>query len=168
MMGAPDAQGIFIYDDTEDWSPQDEYQNLLADSVSATIADVRAEIAAIDSLVDSNWVNVTTLGTGVTIPTPASNYQPRVRKVGNRVDLAGAVVVGAGWSAAHLVTIPLGYRLTGTYVSQFISPIVTSGGKSAMLFLDAANSRIQVPTGYVSAAIPNGELIPLVGSWYIN
>lgn len=163
-MGALDAEGIFIYDDTEPVSPLDDYINLLANSTSATVADIRAAIAAITALVDSNWTNITTFGTGWTATV---NHQPRVRKVGERVDIAGAVTLGATGAYTDILTIPAGFRLAGAFTNYFVGASVSSGGVGHQLFLSSTH-KLQVPTGYRTGTMASGTVLPLDGSWYTN
>jgi hypothetical protein len=163
-----DAEGIYQYDDTEDWSPQDDYQNLLAASVSATIADVRAEIAAIDSLVDSDWTVIATgsIGTGWVATV---GHPPRLRKIGARVDLVGALTMSTvSASYSNMLTIPVGFRLLGAYPDYFIGSSVSSAGDVHELFINGTTHQIQVPDTYRTSVVSIGDHVPLHGCWYTD
>lgn len=163
-----DSQGIYQYDDTEMWSPQDDYQNLLAASTSATIAAVRAEIAAIDSLVDSDWTVIPSgsIGTGWVATT---GHPPRLRKIGARVDIVGAVTLSTLSGAySNILTVPVGFRLLGAYPDYFIGASVSSAGDVHELFINGTTHRIEVPDGYRTSIISVGEHLPLTGCWYVD
>lgn len=165
-MGALDPQGIFKYDDTENWSPQDDYQNLLANSVSTTVADIRAEIADLELLADSGWVPITTLGPGWTA---YPGHPPRVRKVGDRVDIAGELAFNAGADTNNMLTLPAGYWPSGTYTATFLGSGVTNKG-TAFVYITAAAypGRIYIPGGHATKNFVAVEAVPLLGSWYIS
>lgn len=167
-----DSQGIYQYDDTENWSPQDDYQNLLAASVSATVAAVRGEIAAIDSLVDSDW---TVIGSGAGTGSIGSGWvatvghPPRLRKIGARVDIVGAVTLSTvSGSYSNMLTIPVGFRLLGAYPDYFVGASVSSAGDVHQLFINGTTHQIQVPDGYRTSVVSVGDHVPLTGCWYID
>lgn len=162
-MGTINAQGVYEYDDTEDFSPLKDYSNLQAAALTAALAAVRAEIAAIDSLVDSDWVNITTFGAGWAA---TAGHQPRVRKIGDRVDIAGAVTRTTG-AYTDILTIPPGFRLAGAHTNYFIGAAVTSTAIVLELFLNTTH-KLTVPAGYGTGAIGNPMVVPLVGSWYTD
>ena len=113
------------------------------------------------STVDTGWTPITTFGTGWSA---TAGHQPRVRRVGDRVDLTGAVTRGSGASGGDLMTIPVGFRMTGAYTLNFLSASVSSGNKRVQPMLDAGH-KIQLAYGEVTAT---GEAIPLNGFWYVN
>lgn len=164
-----DSQGVYIYDDTEDWSPQDDYQNLGQQSVSAQLANVRAEISDLELLVDSDWRHITTLGPDWVA---TSGHPPRVRKVGDRVDLFGALTLAAGGSVTNMLTLPPGYIPAGTYVNQFIGTAVSKNGVAYTLYTASLNPGIVRfhPSGYFAGGVSLeiGDTLPLLGSWYVS
>lgn len=166
-MGAIDGQGVYIYDGTELGAPGATFQNLGQNAQSAAFADVRADIAGLQLLVDSSWVLVS-LSAGWTAV--GSGHTPRVRKVGNRVDIYGAATKGASGDPANILTIPVGFRLTNsTYGNVFLGSVATSGLVTRLLALNVVNHQIALGAGYgTSAAVATGEVIPLIGSWYVN
>lgn len=174
-MGSINSQGVYEYDDTEMWAPQDDYQNLQAAALTAALADIRAEIAALGTLVDSDWVTIAgstggALGTGWSATT---GHPPRVRKVGDRVDIAGAVTLTGSGTFADLLTMPEGFRLVGAYVNYFIGSVVAttgepSSGVNVDLLLSGTTHKVSVPDGYRDGALTTGDVVPLIGSYYIN
>jgi len=160
------AQGIYEYDGTEVGAPGASFQNLLSESVTDTVIDIRADITALDLLTDSDWVTITTIGSGWTATV---NHTPRVRKIGDRVDLAGAVTrTGTSGADTDLVTIPVGFRLAGAFLNYFIGASVTSGGTAHTLFLNGVDHKVAAPSGYATASVGSGVVVPLIGSWYVN
>jgi hypothetical protein len=172
MMGDLDAQGIYSYDDTEDVSPLMDYMNLGQSATSAAVAAVRGEIAAIDSLVDSDWLVIGSgPGTGAfgTGWTATVDHPPRLRKLGSRVDIAGALTLGPGALYTHMLTIPEGFRLIGAYTNYFIGASISADGIGHDLFLDAVDHFITVPEdGYRTGVALAGDHIPLHGFWYVD
>jgi hypothetical protein len=170
-----DAEGIYQYDNTEPAvSPLDDFLNLGMQSVSTTAAAIRAEIAAIDALVDSDWVPIAgstggAIGAGWS---PLANHTPRVRAVGDRVDIAGALQLTGAGQFTDLLTIPEGFRLAGAYTQYFIGP--TLGNNLAAtnaivleLFLSTAH-KLLVPVNYRTGSLVANAVVPLTGSWYRN
>lgn len=153
------AQGIYEWDGDETFP---EWRNDLTASITSTVADINADIAAIAVPADSGWVTVTTFGTGWIA---LSGYTPRFRKVGDRVDIEGALSrVGTTGLLTNLLTVPVGYRpLTNTFIGASIS------AQGRALQLRAITTGVlDVPSGYTIGSIATGEIIPLAGSWYVN
>lgn len=164
-MGTINGQGVYEYDDDEPFAPLSDYQNLQAAALTAALAAVRAQIAAITSLVDSSWVPITTFGTGWTATV---GHQPRLRKIGARVDIVGAVTAGTGAAYADILTIPAGFRLAGAYANYFVGASVSSQAQVHELFIDSTSHKIAVPSTYRVGAITSGGVLPLHGTWYTN
>jgi hypothetical protein len=171
-MGALDAEGIYIYDDTEDVSPLNDYLNLGQNATSAAFAAVRGEIAAIDSLVDSDW---TVIGSGAGTGSIGTGWvatvghPPRLRKIGARVDIVGALTLDTvSGSYTNMLTIPVGFRLLGAYPDYFVGASVSSAGDLHQLFINGTTHQIQVPDGYRTSVVSVGDHIPLVGCWYVD
>lgn len=114
---------------------------------------------------DGGWTTISTLGSGWTA-TPG--HPPRIRRVGDRVEIAGAVMTNVGANYANILTIPVGFRLGGAYTNYFVGGVVTSDGSAHQLFLNGTNHRIQVPDGYYGAPVVPGDHLPLCGSWFVN
>jgi hypothetical protein len=165
-MGALDAQGVYQYDDTEQASPLDDYMNLGQASISAQLAAIRAQIAG-SSLSDSGWrvLAAGELGTGWTA---TAGHAPRLRRIGNRVDLFGAVTLGATGGILFLLTVPEGFRTVGAYGQTFVGSVVTSGGVAMQLYLDGSSHRLQVPGTYRAGTMTSGQILPLQASWWAN
>lgn len=165
-MGAPDSQGIYQYDDTEDFAPLQDYLNLGMESVSATVADIRAEISDLELLVDSDWVHITEFSTGWT---GTAGHPPRVRKVGDRVDLFGAVTIAAEASGSTILMLPEGYIPAGAYTNQFIGSGVSSDGVGYTLYTSSSTPRVlEIRPGYSTGSFGVGAAVPLLGSWYVS
>lgn len=165
-MGALNTEGIFEYDGTELGAPGASFMNLLADSVTDTVTDIRADIAGLDILTDSNWTGLTTLGSGWTA---TSGHAPRIRRVGDRVDIFGAVTrTSTTGSVSDLLTIPVGYRPAGAYINTFVGTVVSSGGQVVQLLVSGSSHLLSIPPGYSSATLGSGVVVPLLGSWYVN
>jgi hypothetical protein len=165
-----DSEGIYQYDDSEDFSPLFEYLNLLANSTSATAAAIRAELAALDNLVDSNWVNITTFGTGWA---PVLNYTPRVRKIGNRVDIAGMVsVTSLSATLDDVLTFPVGFRPIGAHPNQWVGPFHSSGGMWGMYqtvsTAGATQYKLTAPGSYRTGPSAVGDRFPLSGGFWVD
>lgn len=167
-MGAINGQGVYEYDDTEPFAPLRDYSNLQAAAITAAIAAVRAEIAAIDSLVDSAWTLITTFGAGWGA-TP--NYAPRVRKVGDRVELAGAVTATGAASFDDIFTIPLGFRFEGAYTTAFVGTYRANSGATGEFHISTgagAAHKLTSPAAYRTGSLAVGQIVPVHGSWFIN
>jgi len=160
---ATTPHGIYQYTGLETGAPGKDFMNLLGDSVESAFVAVDAQIAAIEEQTDSGWVLITTIPTGWTA-TPG--HPPRVRRVGDRVDLAGAVTrTTTAGPIGNLCTIPEGFRIAGAYLgTTFISTVVQSNGTPTNLTLTGTSHQI----GTVYGTLGSGVVVPLVGSWYVN
>lgn len=156
---------VYKYTGDEVGAPGAAFMNLGMDSVEQEFARVDAAIEAIDELADSGWVNITTFGPGWAA---AAGLAPQVRKVGDRVDIDGAVQIGSGGDLQDILTIPEGFRLT-TSRQRFVGATVSNnnGAARAELFVTAAH-KLVVPTGYRIGSMSAGNLLPVRGSWYVN
>lgn len=149
----PAGYGVPLIDLTTDLPPGDVLDAL--DLRYASVSDITA---------DTGWTAISTFGTGWSA---TSSHPPRLRKVGKRIDAAGAFTRTATSGAlADLCTIPAGFRLTGAYSQYFIGTSVTSGGQALELYLSSADHKIQIPAGYISATLGSGVVVPFVATWF--
>lgn len=109
---------------------------------------------------ESAPVNVSTFGAGFSA---VDGFTPRVRRVGSRVTLFGAVQrSGALGSGGNLLTVPAGFA-PGSATN--LSAVVTSGGQGVQLQITAAGV---LAVTYGTASLGAGALVPLAGTWYVN
>lgn len=93
MAGAIDAQGVYIYNETDKPSPFSDLLNLGQDAQSAKFAAVAAELLALDGrldaveprVADTGWVPLAIANATAA----ASPYAPAVRCIGEHVALRG-------------------------------------------------------------------------------
>ena len=118
---------------------------------------------------DSGFVELTTFGSGWSA-TPG--YKPWVRRVGNRVEIGGALTRTTTLGAlASLVQIPPDFRITNpTYFTKFVGTAVTSTGQAVTLFYNTLNSHyLQVNNTYITnSPLGSGAVVPLSGSWFVD
>ena len=115
---------------------------------------------------DSGWVTLSTLGSGWAATT---NHTPRIRRVGKQVFLFGAVTrSGTSGALADLATIPSGYRMAGSYTLVFVGASITSGGQGVELYMNVSDHKIQIASGYTTATLGSGVVVPLAGSWFVD
>lgn len=156
------AHGIYEYSGAEEGAPGPDWTALLTDSIEDALVQVDADIAGIPTQTDSGWVPITTFGAGWA---GTANHTPRVRRVGDRVELAGALTrSGTSGAPTNLLTIPEGFRLAGGYGNYFIGTVTTSAAQACELFLFVGDHRIQIPYGIIGS----GVVVPLNGSWFVN
>lgn len=86
-MGTIDANGVFIYDNTDHVVPLASFMNLGQQSVSEALAEMRADLTPIDT----GWIDIP-LASGRTSP---SGYTAQYRKIGPVVHLQGRVNKGS-------------------------------------------------------------------------
>lgn len=156
---------VYKYDGTEIGAPGADFMNLGMTSIEQEFARVDADIAAIDELADSGWVNITTFGPGWSA---AANLAPQVRKVGDRVDIDGAVQIAAGGDFLDILTIPEGFRLT-TSRQRFVGATVSNntGAVRGELFITLSH-KLTIPTGYRIGGLAAGNILPVRGSYWVN
>lgn len=109
---------------------------------------------------ESAPVNISTFGPGFSA---VDGFTPRVRRVGSRVFLFGAVQrAGATGSGGNLLTVPAGYAPA---TATNLSAVVVSTGQGVQLQITAAGV---LAVTYGTASLGSGALVPLAGSWYVN
>ena len=124
-----------------------------------TPAGVKAALAAHETA----WTDVTVFGTGWSA---TAGYPPQVRRQGSRVDLRGAVTIGAGGSFADMLTIPLLFRPIGN--SKLVGAFHASvAGVSGELFVTISGT-LTVPGSYRTGSASAGTTIPIAGFWHID
>lgn len=115
---------------------------------------------------DTGWVELSTFGTNW-VATPG--HPPRVRKIGTRVEIFGAVTWALGADLAHILTIPAAFRPTGTYKQQFVAAGTTNRGRSFTLYIpEATPDKLSLPGGYFSGSFSPPEVLPLIGGWFTD
>ena len=111
---------------------------------------------------DDGYTNVSTFSP---FWSATAGYTPRVRRVGQRIDLYGAATAAAGAGAdGGIITVPSGFRPTG---NVWIGPFRSSGGLSGMLVVSSAGV-VSAPNAYVTGSLGAGSVVPFVGSWYVD
>lgn len=111
---------------------------------------------------DSGTVNISTFGTGWSATT---GHTPRIRRMGKRVDIMGAVTNGSGAAWDHLLTIPVGYRPPAML---FIGHFFASGNQATGQLFVQPTGILSSPSSYHSGSLSPGSAVPLTGSWYID
>lgn len=107
------------------------------------------------------WVDITEFGAGWSA---TAGYTPQVRRDGNRVQIRGAVTLGAG-SFANMFTVPDGFRAS---VQTWLGVSQSSAlGVSGMLLLTVPGL-VTVPGNYRAGSPTAGNAFPLVGTWYTD
>lgn len=155
------AHGIYEYDGTELGAPGPDYMSLLTDTIESALVDVDDAIADLDLQTDSGWVPITTIGTGWA---SVVGDVPRLRRVGSRVDLAGSLTYSTG-SYSDLLTVPLGFRLVGTYNDVNVGTAMADNGVSLGLRLNKATFKLRAGVAYPGT---NPTVVRLSGSWYVD
>jgi len=111
---------------------------------------------------DSGTVNISTFGTGWSA-TPV--HAPRVRRMGKRVDIMGAVTIAVGGSWDHLLTVPVGYRPPGLI---FLGHFRATSNRAEGQLLLSSTGILSVPASFRSGSLDASDVVPLTGSWYIE
>lgn len=132
--------------------------------LDADLVSLLQRVAALENaaapIADSGWINLTVsagwAGAGV-------GFEPRIRRIGKRVDITGGVALGNGGSYANILTIPVGYRPP---VARFLGAIGPSSPNTFGQFQVQAAGALSVV--YSSGATPLGMVVPLTGSWFID
>lgn len=156
------AHGIYEFTGSEMGAPGADFFAPLTDSIEDAFVAVDAAIAAIDTQTDGGWVPITTFQTGYAA---TAGHIPRVRRVGDRVDLFGAVTRSGSSGTTNFLTIPPGFRLAGTYLgTTFVGSSVQSNGIALNLTLNGADHILGMAYGSLGA----GVVVPLIASWYVN
>ena len=157
-----DAQGIYQYDGAELGAPGHQFMNLGMASVSATASDIRADIAALELLQDSDWMAITSIGTGWVA---AGAWPVRVRKLGNKVDLSGMLTASTATPNTEVIlTIPTAFRPPGYF---WLGYTHSQQGFGAMMSIQASGV-VTLNTEYGEGALSSGMNLPLLGTWYVN
>lgn len=117
---------------------------------------------------DTGWVNITAFGGGWTPGT--GSEQPRVRRVGSRVDLVGKVNRGSSSAGlAAIMNIPAGYRTAFTSGNTPVGFAMENGGNAIMLYINNSTNNIFISTAWVTAGtVGNTAQINLLCSWYVD
>ena len=138
------------------------YEGLHWYSTSADALTVYDGSGWVSGYGDVGYTNISTFSS---FWSATAGYTPRVRRVGKRVDLYGAVTAAAGAGAdGGIITIPSGYRPTD---NVFIGPFRSSGGLTGMMVVNSAGL-VNAPNAYVTGSLGTGHVVPLVGSWYTD
>lgn len=106
--------------------------------------------------------DIATFSTGYTALTGA--HKPRVRKIGNLVQLFGAVTSSAS-STANILTVPAAFQ-PPTAGTRFIGANIASTGTNVMLALQTGI--VQVPAGYGTINVTTAQTIPVMGTWWMD
>jgi len=119
--------------------------------------------------IDTGYVPLTNLGSGWN---PTTGYEPWIRRIGNRVDIGGAVTRTTTLGAlATIVEVPVGFRITSaTYLRNFISTAVASTKQAVTLFyLSDVSHYLQVNSTYITGPpLGASATVPLMGSWFVD
>jgi len=118
---------------------------------------------------DTGYVPLTTFGSGWSATV---GYEPWIRRVGNRVDIGGAVTRTTTLGAlATIVQIPAGFRITNaTYLRKFVAGVVASTQQAVTIFyLSDLSHYLQVNNTYITdPPLGASATVPLMGSWYVD
>lgn len=120
-MGTINAQGVYIYDNTDHMIPHATYSNLLGNSVSSALATMRTDF----TIADTGWVTVTSAG-GMT-----GDFQGR--RIEDQIFLRGISAPGAVW------TLNASKTVVSTLAAQFqpasaIHAVATSDAATGDLY----------------------------------
>lgn len=147
-MGAPDAQGVYVYDENDNTSPFSDLLNLLGGSLSSVIAGLRTRITALENPADTGWIAITP-ATGW--QTPAGGSAMQVRRKYGRIQWRGVQRNNTGVIAAgtHTIgTLPPGMIPPGAHY-QLVPGWVSGGtGPSPSVEIVVAG------TGTIQAIVP--------------
>lgn len=112
---------------------------------------------------DTGWVDIVSFGTGWGV---TGGYTPQVRRVGNLVQMRGALARSGTTGAVNsMAVVPDGFWPSN---NTFLPTVVSNGGTVLQPFI-GTTGLIQVASGYVAgASLASGAVVPLVGSWYVN
>lgn len=95
--------------------------------------------------------------------TATPSYTPMVKRIGTQVWLRGAVT-SVGGNPQTLITIPEGFRPS---VRQWLPTVKSSGTGFGPLNLDL-NGVVGFPAGYQSGALATGNVVPVIGTWFLD
>lgn len=112
-------------------------------------------------------VQVTTFGTNWTAGT--GSQIPKVQLNGNRVDLTGSVLLGAGPTGGYtnILTVPAAFQPPSTGARFVGNAILSGGGVAVELQLTAGV--LNAPSGaYNIGSLPFGNRVPLHCFWYMD
>ena len=122
-------------------------------------ADTMAALDARYASTDTGWVEISTFATGWAA---VSADKPRVRRVGNRVDLTGSLTRSAG-ELSNLFTIPTGFRLTGPYTTVNVGAGVSSNNIPLQFAINADVHRFSI-----RGTPANPATVYLQATWYVD
>lgn len=110
---------------------------------------------------DTGWVPVSTIGSGWTAD--ATN-PPRIRRVGDRVDLQGYLNYGNG-SWGNMLTVPSGFRLPANGKADPAGFVISLNGLGIKLALSPTT---HVIAGTLHFGSVNPTVVPIFASWYVS
>jgi hypothetical protein len=90
-------------------------------------------------------------------------YTPTVKRIGLQVWLRGAVT-STGGSPQTMLTIPEGFRPS---VRQWLPTAKSSGTGYGPLNVDLAGV-VGIPAGYQGGAFATGNVVPVIGTWFLD
>lgn len=119
-------------------------------------------------LEDSGWVYITGFGGGWVAGT--GSEQPRVRRIGSRVDLVGKVTrSSASAGLAAIMNVPVGFRTAYTSGNTPIGFAMESGGNAIMLYINNTTNNVFISTAWAtSGTVGNTAQINFLCSWYVD
>lgn len=151
------------------WTPDSGDDYALTVDLARMADDIQDALNIRPPVEDTGFVPLTTFGTGWS---GTSGYAPWIRRVGNRVDIGGAVTRTTTLGAlATIVQIPEGFRIThATYRAKFMTAVNASTGQVVTMFYNSAVSHyLQLDNTYITnSPLGSGAAIPLSGTWYID
>lgn len=111
---------------------------------------------------DTGWTSFTSFGTGWTA---TAGYTPQIRRIGNRVQIRGALTLGSNGAYSSIATLPEGFRPSAnTWLGVSQSSQL---GVSGMLLLNSSGL-LTVPSLYRTGSPTTGAVFPLVGTWFTD
>ncbi len=116
---------------------------------------------------DSGWVNITGIGGGWEPGTDSE--QPRVRKIGSRVDLIGKVNRISTGQTGAIMNIPVGFRTAFTSGNSPAGFAMTNDGNAIMLYINNSTNNIFISVGWTTkGSLASGAQINFMCSWYAD
>ena len=112
---------------------------------------------------DTDWVNITSAGTGWTIA--SGDLSPQVRRIGDHVFVRGFLVVSGAVSLTTIATLPAGFA--PSRATWYTTTRASSGSGYEAFLAVTTGGILQIPTGYTSGSLSVTNLLPLSGQWAI-
>jgi len=141
-MGTNDVNGVYIYDEGDEFSPVSEFENKGQRSISAAIGKLKDGIEALTGIKPSPWVNVTFASGWSQHPNTAQWGNVQYRTTAGAVELRGQIVPRAGYGVDEtMFTLPVAAR--PEYTMQF--PITNNSTAAAYAgIVIRADGRVQL------------------------